>query len=84
MLNRFDEKFVELFFLAKLESGLDVRLDPDMTADALLDAFGDRPWVPVAKREGYTKASDAIIKEMWHAQEVAVVQHVDPSKRRSR
>jgi len=84
VLNRFEESFIEFFFLAKRESGLDIRLDPAAEPAALAARFGDKPYVRIAEDEGYAKASDAIVKALWHAEEVAVVRHVDPSKRRSR
>ncbi|WP_201351949.1 nitrite/sulfite reductase [Hydrogenimonas urashimensis] len=84
VLNRFEESFIELFFLAKRESGLDADLDPSKSAEEILEAFGQRPWMDVARKEGYAKASDAIVKKLWHAEEIAVVKHVHPSQRRSR
>ncbi|BDY13248.1 nitrite/sulfite reductase [Hydrogenimonas cancrithermarum] len=84
VLNRFDESFVELFFLARRESGADIRLDPQQDPDTLLKQFGERYYVKIAEQDGFAKASDAIVKALWYAEEIAVVKHMDPSKRRSR
>ncbi|WP_456451404.1 nitrite/sulfite reductase [Hydrogenimonas sp.] len=84
VLNRFEEPFVEFFFLARRESGEPVRLDPSQTPEALARKFGERFYVKTALEEGWSKGSDAIVKALWHSDEVATVKHVDPSKRRSR
>ena len=84
VLNRFEEAFIEFFFLALRESGMDIHLDPTLSAEELTEKFGEKPYVQIAKTEGYTKASDAIVKKLWHAEKIRTVYHVDPSKRRSR
>jgi ferredoxin-nitrite reductase len=84
VLNRFEESFLEFFFLARYDTGAEVRLDPDQTPEAIAAAFGDRPYVRTALEEGWSKGSDAIVKKRWHSSEVMTVKHVDPSKRRSR
>lgn len=85
VLNRFEESFVELFFLALRESGVDVRLDPlKDSKEILLESFSEKAYVDIALNDGFTKASDAIIKSLWHAEKIETVAHVDPSKRRTR
>ncbi len=84
VLNRFEESFVEFFFLARLRSGRSVELDPSRPPEVLARAFGEDRWVETALTKGWTKGSDAIIGELWHSDEVATVKHMDPAKRRSR
>ncbi|WP_456485095.1 nitrite/sulfite reductase [Hydrogenimonas sp.] len=84
VLNRFEDSFIELFFLTRRESGEDVRLDPKREPKELMEEFGEKDYIDIALKEGYSKASDAIIKELWHAAVIDRVAHMDPSKRRSR
>ena len=84
VLNRFDERFLEFYFLARLESGARVPLDPTQGVEAIAAGFGRSGYVRTAAEEGWQRGSDALIAAMWHRQEAATVRHVDPSKRRSR
>jgi len=84
VLNRFDERFVEFFFLARRESGVEVRLDPSKSPEELARNFGEKEYVRTALEKGWGKGSDEIVRMLWHSENVLTVQHVDPSKRRSR
>ena len=84
ILNRFDERFVEFYFLARYESGRAPALDPSRDMAEIARGFGEKPYVSKALEEGWQKASDAIVAKLWHAKKIATVYHVDPAKRRSR
>jgi hypothetical protein len=82
-LNRFSPQFLEFLFLAKLESGLDAKLELKDETE-LAGAFGSRKYVEIAKNEGFEAAAESIIRAMWHADKVLEVRHVNPNERKSR
>ncbi len=84
VLKAFEPEFVEFFLLARLVSGKKAPLDPTRPPETLIEAFGDEPFVATARQEGWRKAADAIVKRHWHAEKIAAVQHMDPSKRQIR
>ena len=84
VLNRFEESFLEFYFLLRRQSGERVPLDPAKRPEEIAKAFSSNGFVPVALEQGWSKGSDAIVKALWHSDEVLTVRHVDPSKRRSR
>ncbi|WP_353661429.1 nitrite/sulfite reductase [Hydrogenimonas sp. SS33] len=84
VLNRFDEAFLEFFFLARRATGRKIPLDPKEEPRTLAESFGGEDFVETALKEGWKKGSDAIIARLWHAETIREVAHMDPSKRRSR
>ncbi len=85
VLNRFEPEFLHLWFMAKLQSGIEAKLDPKKSETELLaESFDDKPYAEMAKKSGFGEAAASIVRETWYAHEAPQVQHVRPQDRRSR
>jgi len=85
VMNRFEPEFLNLWFMAKLESGSDAKLRADMDGmELLMRNFEDKEYLDIAREKGFSEAAAYIVKDMWYEQEAPQVHHVKPSERRSR
>ncbi|WP_457592081.1 nitrite/sulfite reductase [Hydrogenimonas sp.] len=85
VLNRYEPEFLHLWFMAKLESGLEAKLLPDRDEMELMERnFAEKPYTALAKEKGFGEAAASIVKALWYAQEAPKVHHVRPEARRSR
>ncbi len=83
VLKKFEPEFIEFYLLARLAGYQAVPLDPGMDAEAIAEAL-DKGLAEIAAKEGWKKASDALMKRMWYTKKAATVHHMDPSKRNIR